>query len=166
MSTSKHYACRALLTLALLISANVTWAQEARGVARLAWLAGCWSSESPQGGGNEQWMVPLAGTMLGMARTVKAGKTVGFEFMRIHEAADGTLLYTALPSGQSETTFTERSLSEAEVVFENLQHDFPQRVSYRYQGEGQLLASIEGSIKGKIKRIKFPMRRIQCLKGD
>lgn len=31
-------------------------------------------------------MQPIAGTMLGMARAVKSGKTVDYEFMRIHDA--------------------------------------------------------------------------------
>lgn len=37
--------------------------------------------------------------MIGIGRTVKTGKTIEFEFMRIHVAADGKLLFTAIPSG-------------------------------------------------------------------
>jgi hypothetical protein len=107
-------------------------------------------------------MQPAGGTMLGIGRTVKAGKTVEFEFMRIHEAPDGKLLFTAIPSGQTEATFTQLRLSDAEIVFENPAHDFPQRVIYRRDGDARLVASIEGTRNGKMRSIEFPMRRGQC----
>ena len=40
--------------------------------------------------------------MLGLGRTVKGGKTVEHEFMQIRHAADGKLIYVALPSRQKE----------------------------------------------------------------
>jgi hypothetical protein len=138
-------------------------AQSAAGVGGLSWLAGCWSSEGKEAGSGEQWMQPVAGTMLGMARTVKSGKTVEYEFMRIHQAPDGRLLFTAIPSGQKEATFTQLSMSESEIVFENAAHDFPQRVIYRRKGEAQLVASIEGTRNGTLRTIDFAMTRSACL---
>jgi hypothetical protein len=138
-------------------------AQSATGVAGLSWLAGCWSSEGKDAGSGEQWTQPIAGTMLGMARTVKSGKTVEYEFMRIHEAPDGRLLFTAIPSGQKETTFTQSRMSESEIVFENAAHDFPQRVIYRRQGDTQVVASIEGTRKGVVRTIDFHMTRSGCV---
>ena len=128
---------------------------------QLAWLAGCWMQEGAEAGTTEQWMAPAGGTMVGMARTVKAGKTVEFEFMRIHAAPEGKLQFTALPSGQKEATFTEIRLDDAGIVFENLAHDFPHRVIYRHQ-DNKLMASIEGVRKGAAKTIAFPMRRVAC----
>lgn len=128
---------------------------------QLAWLAGCWMQDGAEAGTTEQWMAPAGGTMVGMGRTVRAGKTVEFEFMRIHTAPDGKLLFTALPSGQKEATFTELRIDDTGVVFENLAHDFPHRVIYRHL-DNRLLASIEGMRKGAAKTISFPMRRIAC----
>jgi Protein of unknown function (DUF2442) len=51
---------------------------------------------------------------------------------------------------------------EREVVFENLEHDFPQRVIYKLDGDGVLRASIEGLQKGQLKTIEFPMRKVDC----
>lgn len=128
---------------------------------QLSWLAGCWMQDGADAGTTEQWMAPAGGSMVGMARTVKAGKTIEYEFMRIHAAPDGKLLFTALPSGQKEATFTEILMDDAGIVFENLAHDFPHRVIYRHQGN-KLMASIEGVRKGTAKTIAFPMRRIAC----
>lgn len=148
------------LTLCILLfAANSAFAQNK--LDQLAWLAGYWMQDGAEAGTTEQWMSPAAGTMVGMGRTVKAGKTVEFEFMRIHTAPDGKLLFTALPSGQQEATFTELRMDDTGIVFENLAHDFPHRVIYRHQ-DNKLMASIEGVRKGVAKTIAFTMHRIAC----
>jgi hypothetical protein len=136
--------------------------QAAGALDRLSWLAGCWAREGAESGSEEHWTQPAAGTMLGVARTVKAGKTAEFEFLRIHVALDGRLLFTAIPSGQKEATFTELRSGESEIAFENAEHDFPQRVIYKMQGKVRLLASIEGTRQGVARSIEFPMRRVKC----
>lgn len=131
-------------------------------VSRLSWLAGCWARDGAETGSVEHWLQPAGGSLLGLGRTVKAGKTIEHEFMQIRAASNGELAFTALPSGQSETTFTLLRLSDAEVVFENLAHDFPQRVIYRRDGDTRLLGRIEGMRKGVLRGVDFPMRRISC----
>lgn len=164
MSVSKT-ACLArafLLALAAAGALAPAVAQAADGLDRISWLGGCWVREGAEPGTGEHWTQPAAGTMLGMGRTVRAGQTVEFEFMRIHVAPDGKLLFTALPSGQREATFTEFRSGETEIAFENPEHDFPQRVIYRLQSKMRLLASIEGTRKGAARRIEFPMQRVKC----
>ncbi|PND40115.1 hypothetical protein C1O66_01630 [Paucibacter aquatile] len=100
--------------------------------------------------------------MLGVARTVKKGKTVAHEFLQIRLNAEGQIVYIALPSGQKETTFTGTSVSETAVTFENPQHDFPQRISYRALPGDRLLARIEGQRGGALRGIDFPMKRVAC----
>ena len=68
-------------------------------IERLQWLQGCWRIESGQRIVEEQWMTPRGGTMLGMARTVNAGKLVEYELVVIREL-DGRFDYEAHPSGQ------------------------------------------------------------------
>ena len=87
--------------------------------------------------------------MLGISRTVADGKTVEFEFMQIREDVNGEILFIAKPSGQPEAMFKMVKGSANEVIFENPQHDFPQRVIYRLQTDGSLLGRIEGTSKGK-----------------
>ena len=94
--------------------------------------------------------------MFGISRTIADGKTVEFEFMQIREEAGGEILFIAKPSGQPEATFKLIKGSAREVIFENPQHDFPQRVIYRLQSDGSLLGRIEGVSKGKEKVRRFP----------
>ena len=99
--------------------------------------------------------------MLGTGQTMKDGKTVEFEFMRIHEEK-GETFFTAKPSGQPEASFKLISYKDGKVVFENPQHDFPQRVIYGKQPDGSLLARIEGEMNGQKRGIEFPFQRTKC----
>lgn len=127
----------------------------------VAWLAGCWRADGGEAGSVEQWMAPAAGTMLGMARTVRAGRTTEFEFMRI-VAEDPGLVFIAQPSGRPPTRFAAARVSPTEVVFENPGHDFPQRVIYAQDGADHLRARIEGTRGGQPRGIDFPMTRAAC----
>jgi hypothetical protein len=127
-----------------------------------AWLAGCWASDNADPGSGEQWMVPAGGAMLGMSRTIRAGKIVNYEFMRIDNAPDGKLAFHAQPSGKTPASFELSRLSATELVFENLGHEFPQRIMYRFEAPDRLFASIEGKRNGASKRIDYPMARVRC----
>lgn len=156
-------AYRALLLaplLSALISSNA-FAAEAD-VSSLAWLAGCWQAEKGEPGSGEHWLPPAGGTMFGIGRTVKNGKTVEFEFVQLRVNAEGKLVFIALPSGQQETTFVASAVGKDSVTFENPQHDFPQKVIYRLQSADRLVARIEGTRGGTLRGVDFPMKRVAC----
>ena len=148
-------------TLLLLAAPPIARAQDAS-LERLAWLAGCWASESGESGSGEHWLPPAGGTMLGVGRTVKNGKTVQYEFLQIRLNAQGKLAYTALPSGQKEATFVESSLADGSVTFENLQHDFPQRILYTALAGDRLAARIEGLRGATPRGFDVPTKRAAC----
>jgi hypothetical protein len=129
-------------------------------VDRLAWLAGCWTQPRANGLVEEHWMTPRGASMLGMSRTVDGDKTVEYEFLRI-AMVGGTLAYVARPSGQSEATFPLKSVADGVVVFENLSHDFPQRIIYRRNADASITARIEGMVKGEVRGRDFPYRRCE-----
>ncbi len=127
-------------------------------LARIAWLAGSWVQELANGRREELWLEPLGMTMLGVSRTVVAGKTVEYEYLRIEERA-GMLVYIASPSGQATAEFPAIELTDSTAVFADPAHDFPQRVRYRRVGPDSLLAQIEGERNGETRVIDFPFRR-------
>jgi Domain of unknown function (DUF6265) len=128
----------------------------------LSWLAGCWRADGAEPGSVEHWLPAAGGTMFGVGRTVKNGRTVAHEFMQIRATTDGSLEYSAWPSGQKSATFALVRLTDAEVVFENPRHDFPQRVIYARNAPGRLAARIEGATTSGPKVIHFPMTRTAC----
>ena len=149
-----------LLSLAVLLGTAGNAAAQATHDHKLGWLQGCWAIVSQERAIEEQWMAPRGGTMLGAGRTVRGGRLVEYELVLIKEQ-DGRLAYEAHPSGQPSATFPAKEIGAARVVFENLDHDFPQRVGYELAGE-TLNAWIEGTTGGKTKRIDFPYRRAVC----
>jgi hypothetical protein len=132
----------------------------------LGWLAGCWTGQSGQTAYEEHWMAPGGGMLLGVSRTVAGDRAVSHEFLSI-ETRDGRLAYVARPSNQAETAFplvratSSKPVSGTvfEVAFENLQHDFPQRIIYRRNGTA-LHARVESG-DGK-KGQDFPMSAASC----
>jgi Domain of unknown function (DUF6265) len=151
-----------LFILLLLVAlAPAETAAPSSSVQDLAWLSGCWASIDGEAGSGETWTSPAGGTLLAVGRTVKSGKTVSHEFMQIRETGPGQIAFIALPSGQKEASFPLVRLSGQEAVFENPQHDFPQRVIYRREGD-LLTGRVEGRIDGEAKAIDFPMRRQPC----
>lgn len=132
------------------------------GVDALAWLAGSWEFEKSGRVVREVWMAPGGGTMLGMSRTVKGGKTLEYEFLQIRGGPGGDLFYVAQPSRQKESAFQLKEMTPNSVVFENLAHDFPQRISYTLRADGTLLATIEGpGNDGAARRIEFSFSRLR-----
>jgi hypothetical protein len=148
------------VSLSLLVATNTLAAQPVT-VDRVAWLQGCWRSTRGDVTIDEQWMAPRGGTMLGMGRTVRGGKTVEYELVLITEH-DGRLAYQAHPSGQPPATFLSTAVSETGAVFENPQHDFPQRVGYRREGTDRLQAWIDGNADGRSRRVDFSYQRTRC----
>ncbi len=153
-----------ILGFSLLCSINAGAQEQKFKLEDLSWLAGCWESNRAGRISEERWTTPKGGMMLGTGHTIKDDKTTEFEFMRIHEEK-GDIFFTAKPSGQPEASFKLIALTggkDGKAVFENPQHDFPQRVIYGKQPDGSLLARIEGEMNGQKRGIDFPFKRAKC----
>ena len=150
-----------ILPLAMALSVAIASGQTAS-IQDVAWLHGCWELRDGDRVVEERWTPPRAGSMLGVGRTRRGSKLVEHEYIVLSER-DGRLAYEAHPSGQAAATFMSKPISGREVVFEDLTHDFPQRVGYKSTGPGQLLAWVEGISGGKPRRIEFAYRLVNCV---
>lgn len=117
-------------------------------LAALGWLAGSWTGTDGKMEMEEVWMAPKGGAMLGLHRDVAADKIVSWEFLRIAVKND-VITYLASPGGKAATPFPMKEQGDRRVVFENLQHDFPQRILYWIDKDGALHARVEGDKDGK-----------------
>lgn len=89
-------------------------------------------------------MAPAGGSIIGMGRTVSGGHTIEFEYLRIEERAS-QIYYVASPKGRCPgTDFKLTRLAGQEATFENTEHDFPKRITYKKNPDGSLTASIDG----------------------
>lgn len=129
-------------------SAPANPALAAAALAPVAFLAGSWFVEKGGERIEEQWTTPAGGMMLATGRTLRGGKTVFFEYLRIESTPSG-IVYIAQPRGKNTTEFKLTEVAEGKVVFENPMHDFPKRISYTRRSEGTIDVRIEGENDGK-----------------
>jgi hypothetical protein len=144
----------------LLLSVLLTQAPAPR-LESVSWLEGCWRDASPKRTVDETWSAPRGGVMRGTGRTTRDGRVVDSEHVVLRADGEG-LVYEAHPSGQPSAEFRSITIGERAIVFENPEHDFPQRIGYQRQEGDGLLAWIEGPVKGETKRIEFRYRRVAC----
>jgi len=152
-----------LVGLSLLSSLYVAGQNKASEIDHLNGMAGCWERKDDAKNLfiSEQWMSPAGTSILGMGRTVKNGKTTGWEFMRIEQREDGLYFVSRPKENKEDTAFKLISSTLNEVVFENKEHDFPQRIIYKLQG-AKMTGRIEGNNNGKFLGIDFPMDKVKC----
>lgn len=117
----------------------------------LAWLKGCWRTEAPRQAENgsqttEVWIDPPGPFMVGYSFTEGEGAVQGWEHMRIDAADGGRPRFVASPAGAPPVAFrmTETITLDdpAQIAtFENVEHDYPQRITYQRNGN-RLIATI------------------------
>ena len=144
MSTRVMMALAGILALPILARPEAP----ATDPSRLGWMEGYWTGTSGGLEMEEVWSAPKGGALLGMHRDVKEGRMVSFEFLRIATTPEG-LIYFASPRSKAPTPFRAIEMGGKRVVFENKEHDFPQRILYWLDAAGALHARIEGSQGGK-----------------
>jgi hypothetical protein len=149
-----------LWVLGALVAVTGLSADSSDALSNLQFMSGIWRNGTALDGSEELWSAAGGDMMVGAGRVTKQGKTRAFEFMRIESTATG-LVFVALPGGKNETRFPAIEVSPQKVVFENREHDFPQRVSYWRESDGQLRARIEGVIAGETKFQEWSWTRWQ-----
>ena len=145
--------------VAALFCLSAAQAQPPAGVERLAWLEGRWEGESDGVSMEEQWTSLRGGALLGLHRDVKAGRMVSFEFLRIEATPEGTFYY-ASPRSKPPVPFKLAEAGERRAVFENRQHDFPQRILYWLDAAGAMHARVEGPQGGKTVSEEWVWRKV------
>ena len=134
-------------------------------VTQLQWMSGCWGFSGGGSSYEEVWLAPTGNSMLGVSRRISDDNyTREFEYLRVTTSGGGGFDYVAQPGGAPATKFNLLEMKGTRVVFENPEHDFPQKITYEYRAPDQLNARIEGKDKasGQQTSMNFPMRRKAC----
>lgn len=129
-----------------------------------SWILGSWSMETPDAVITETWEEKSKLEYTGNSKVINpAGETMFTEKLRLVYEND-TIWYLPAVSNQNgaqEVRFKGVSISDKEAVFENLQHDFPQRIVYQKTSDTTMLAYIEGMQDGRMRKEEFPYRKKQ-----
>jgi hypothetical protein len=112
------------------------------GTRRLEWMSGHWLQERGQGWSEESW-IQRGHVLVGVGASGSGEVTRSYEFMRIDNDQEGNLTFWGAPQGQPPVPFKMTSMTPNDVVFENPEHDYPTRISYRREGK-TLIATTSG----------------------
>lgn len=105
----------------------------------LDWLVGCWVT--PDKSAQEVWVVDTERSLAGFSVAIDDNKVGFHEVLSIRRSEDGAWTYTAHPSGQASASFLAVEITENSVVFANPDHDYPQEIKYKREGD-RLYATI------------------------
>ncbi|THU41976.1 hypothetical protein FAM09_07695 [Niastella caeni] len=150
----------------LLILLNVSKAQPGfsnREFKPLHKLTGLWKMDSQRGAIYEEWEVKNDKELLGRSYKIRNNDTVLLENVIISLQGDA-IFYTPVVQDQNNrqpVLFKLISCNNNRYVFENKEHDFPQRVIYDLASANDLRARIEGSKNGKEMGSDFNYTRVK-----
>jgi hypothetical protein len=126
-----------------------------------AFIQGAWRADQGDAVVEERWTDDVGGVMLGVGRTIKGGRTVFFEFLRIERRRDGNVYYVAQPRGNPPTDFKLTSSADGKLVFENPKHDFPQKITYERVDQDTVRATISGPRGGTEASESWEYKRVK-----
>lgn len=127
------------------------------------WLIGTWQCTSAEGISYETWAKASEQEYVGKSYMLAEKDTVVFENIRLVQEQDG-LFYIPAVTDQNKglpIRFAGTTFSANVFVFENPEHDFPQRISYTKIGADSLVAEISGKKDGQELKQSFPMKRVK-----
>ncbi len=132
-----------------------------REIDQLVWLVGNWETIAPQGQLYENWTQSNDTILKGSSHMVINDDTVFTESLSIEQRNDG-LYYIPSVSNQNAgkpVLFRFIENNNGEIIFENKEHDFPQRIIYKHPHPDTLYARIEGLDNKEYRKEVFFMLR-------
>ena len=124
------------------------------------WVLGKWQINDSNN--FEEWAAVNGGSFQGKSYQVRGNENVIGETMEIIRK-DGAIYYIPTVLDQNEgkpVAFKLVSISAIEMVFENEEHDFPQRIVYVKNGDRQIDARIEGERDGQLSKVDFMLQKV------
>lgn len=125
------------------------------------WFLGRWKNNSPEGNLSESWKKINDSTFFGESYFVIKKDTVFVETIQLEERNSKLSYIVTVPNQNDEkpVSFELTRSNTAQMVFENPNHDFPDKIIYNQVGNDSLLAEISGMKDGKIKKEVFRMKK-------
>lgn len=130
---------------------------------QLGWLQGKWSSDIQGKNMLEEWVRLNDSTIMGHSYFMEGTDTILGEKMTIATRLNTTYFQTVISQKGKENVDTTRfemaEIEEGKIVFENLFHDFPQRIVYTHPSKDSIWAYLDGELMGNYERIDFKMKK-------
>jgi hypothetical protein len=132
-------------------------------IAQARWMIGSWYNESVTPISYEVWRELDDTTFMGRSYSVRGEDTVTTEFIRLEQRGNEMSYIPRVPDQNSgmPVKFKLTSIDENRLIFENPDHDFPQKITYHLVSPDSLVAEISGVFKDQHRSRQFPMKRFK-----
>ena len=155
-TTTRTFLATATLALALLQNLS---AQDIT-INQFKWMEGSWVMKDGKSEFYEHWARQSDHLLTGKSYMLVKGDTVMRELLRI-EKVGRHWVYIAAINKDEPTLFTLKEAKGNALIFENKEHNYPQRIAYEQKEDGSLMAWIEGKLLGKVRKEEYPMVRVK-----
>ncbi|MDI5893329.1 DUF6265 family protein [Flavobacterium algoritolerans] len=152
-----------ILLLLVIVSCKNSDYNKNEKIKAASWLLGNWENKSADGNLTENWEKLNDSTFQAQSYYIKEKDTVHFESIILQQKGEN-LTYTATVKGQNNdkpVVFKLTTATDKQVSFENLKHDYPQKISYSQITPDSLVAKISGIQQGKSSSEQFSMKKIK-----
>lgn len=130
-------------------------------IEKASWLIGNWENNSIEGNATEIWKKKNDSTLFGLSFFIVNKDTVFSETISL-EQNGVNLFYIPTVKEQNNEQPVKFALTYSttyQLVFENPEHDYPQKIIYTQITKDSILAEISGMKKGKQAIQQFQMTR-------
>lgn len=116
---------------------------------KASWLLDRWENTTPEGTFSEEWKTENDSVLVGESYFINGKDTLFSETIRL-EQQENNLFYIVTVPNQNEEKPVEFKLTSSTsdyLVFENPEHDFPKKITYKLVNKDSLYAEISGDGK-------------------
>ena len=125
----------------------------------LEWITGNWHMDAGEIQVYESWKKGKDESYVGEAWVLQGRDTIVTEYIKI-EKIGPHWVYIAQINDGNPVLFTLKETSEPKnLVFENMEHDNPKWITYKWINKNEVLAATETDIEGPITREEYPYKR-------
>jgi hypothetical protein len=114
---------------------------------KLSWIADRWVCKDGENVTYENWVKSGDTLFSGESYTVRDGDTVFTEQLKIEKLGDDVFYTAIVKHNPGPVSFKLVELDDNKAVFENPEHDFPNRITYELRDNSVLYARVEGKNK-------------------
>jgi hypothetical protein len=163
--SSQKPALKSVVATLALVAALPAIGAEKCTIDQFSFMTGRWSEQQGSTDVDEQWSKPANGSMIGMYREMKGGKTVFYELLVLSQEGDGVVLrlkhFDANLIGREEkdqSVVLDATVSGHEATFTSRDKAKPIQLVYRRSSKTQLDAALIRERDGKTLRDEFHYR--------
>ncbi|MBL7917668.1 MAG: hypothetical protein JNM96_04675 [Bacteroidia bacterium] len=137
-----------IITIGVLFLSNLLISQDLKS-GTFNWLVGNWESKTNEGKVYESWKLLADNKLEGVGGEVFKKDTVFKENITLTTMGK-YWVYVPIVGNQNPILFTLVKSENNLFVFENKEHDFPNKIVYEYIDEKTIKTTVEGNMKGKV----------------